>query len=221
MDEHRLPEENASTAHCALQIASKAQTVRLHTGEIAALIAPNGAGKTRLMFQILGRIDAAPATIEIFGRPPGDARNRGRIAVLADNAGLAPNATALESVAWAAWLRSARATNARASAYAKDALRAIGCAASLWNTETAALSRGEQRRVALAMALAGEGARLIVLDEPLTHLDAGAEAAACMALRKAAAAGAAVLALTPKPGAEHTAADRVWEAVGHREPADA
>ena len=61
-----------------------------------------------------------------------------------------------------------------------------------------ALSLGEQQRVAVARALAGDP-RVLVLDEPSSHQDEGHLEVVVGALRAAAAAGTAVLVATHDP----------------------
>ena len=74
------------------------------------------------------------------------------------------------------------------------------------------LSSGERQRVALAVALAG-CPRPIVLDEPTTHLDAGAERVLAEVLIEAGEAGSAVL-LTEQAGWRVGDAVSAWHEVG-------
>lgn len=152
-------------------------------GETLALAGPSGAGKTTLLRLIAGlaRPDEGRVTCgeEVWldtdrgvDRPP-EAR---RCGYLFQDYALFGHLTAAGNVAYGlrGLGRSERRERARAG------LRRFGIEA-LADRRPAALSGGERQRVALARALAPAPAALL-LDEPLSALDARSRAAAARAL---------------------------------------
>ncbi|MGF6821774.1 ATP-binding cassette subfamily C protein CydCD [Microbacterium sp. ZKA21] len=134
---------------------------------ITAVTGPSGAGKSTLLAALAGVL-------------PADAVVAGRVT------GVEPDA-----VAWAPQAPHAFADTARdeVALYGAglDALDELGIAA-LADAAVAELSPGEQRRLAVARALArvDAGARLLVLDEPTAHLDqASADRVRAAILRRA------------------------------------
>ena len=169
----------------------------LAPGTLACLVAPNGRGKTRLLLQIMGRIDAPPGQIVVLGHPPGARANRGRIALLADNARAPGHATRREAVAWALALREPGLARRALRDTTATALSRLGVGAADAERATETASGGEERITTLAMALAGS-APLILLDEPDNTLDAAHAQALDAALRIRTGEGAAILATSAR-----------------------
>jgi len=149
-------------------------------GEVVAVLGPNGAGKTTLLAALAGLValddgmvvlDDAVLEDPVRGvrvsaarRPVGTVFQDGR---------LFPHLTALENVAFGLRARGVSREDARAQAHSW--LDRVG-AADVEDHKPDALSGGEAQRVALARVLA-PGPRLLLLDEPLSAVDAGARAA--------------------------------------------
>jgi manganese/iron transport system ATP-binding protein len=103
------------------------------------------------------------------------------------------------------WVRRpGRADRATAAA----ALDAVGLADQA-RLRFGALSGGQRQRVLLARAMAQE-ARLLLLDEPFTGVDATSEELLVAALARARDDGAAVLISTHDLALAHVTSDRVW-----------
>ena len=154
------------------EIALELNGLVLRRGGQWTLEAANGAGKTRLLLQIAGRIPSRNGSLRVLGERPDSTTLRGRISLLGDDAGLIDAVTVEESVAWAIWLRDRNLTGRNARGQADRILASLEAPAALRSSRTDECSRGEVRFAAIAMALGGETVELALLDEPLSGLDA-------------------------------------------------
>jgi ABC-type cobalamin/Fe3+-siderophores transport system ATPase subunit len=149
-------------------------THTFHPGEIWCVAAPNGAGKTTLLSNLAGLLHPAAGHVEVDGVRIADwpgAQLAQRRALMPQNMHDAFSASVLDIVmlnrfphlaGWG-WEREGD----RAAAHA--ALDALGLA-SFAARDVLSLSGGERQRVALAAVLC-QDAPLLLLDEPLAHLD--------------------------------------------------
>lgn len=146
-------------------------SVDIHPGEFIAILGANGAGKTSLLRTLLGEYTLSAGQVRIFGDEVrrGDARI-GYVPqqTLADP-GLPLRARDLVAMGvdgrnWGTGLPS-RARRTRVA----ELLAAVG-ATRYAKTPVGLLSGGEQQRVRMAQALAGDPA-LLLCDEPLLSLD--------------------------------------------------
>ena len=138
-------------------------------GEICVLLGPSGCGKTTLLRAIAGLAQQDRGTLWIAGRdvtrlPP---TQRG-VAMTFQHYALFPNMTVRQNLAFG--LERKRLAKA-------DIIRKVDAALALMelgpraDARPAQLSGGQKQRVALARALVLEP-RLLLLDEPLSALDA-------------------------------------------------
>jgi len=159
--------------------------VAVQEKELRGIIGPNGAGKSTLFNLIGGQLQPSRGSIELDGarvdRLPVHKRARIGIAVVFQGARLFPGMTVLENVmvgatpitragAIAATLRlpSQRNEERQIRNQASNALARVGLLD--WASEDAvSLPLGQQRRVQVARALAGQP-RLLLLDEPASGL---------------------------------------------------
>ncbi len=145
-------------------------TVR--AGELYALLGPNGAGKTTTMRMVAGLLRPDGGDIAVFGADMRTEPSRAKeaIAWLPDEPMLYDKLTALEYLDFVAGLWGVETGGARARA--EELLRWL----DLWdarNQRCESFSRGMKQKAALAGALIHEP-KLLILDEPLTGLDAAA-----------------------------------------------
>jgi multiple sugar transport system ATP-binding protein len=138
-------------------------------GEFFALLGPSGCGKTTLLRTIAGLEPASSGSVRIDGRDvtrvePG---KRGVAMVFQDYA-LFPHMTVSQNITYPLKVRRAPAAKrAEAAQRTSDELSLQG----LLERRPSQLSGGQQQRVALARAIASEG-KVLLLDEPLSNLDA-------------------------------------------------
>ena len=90
---------------------------------------------------------------------------------------------------------------------AMDALKSVG-AEALVERSVAALSGGEQQLVILARAVAQQP-QVLLMDEPMSHLDLGNQGRILSIMRQMAASGVTVIFTTHDPNAAATAATYV------------
>jgi len=144
-------------------------------GETVALVGPNGAGKTTALRSLAGLLTLDRGSIVLDGIVLEDpaagisvAPEHRAVGVVFQDLVLFPHLSALENVAFGPRSRGARRADARV--HAREWLDRLELG-ELADTRPAQLSGGQAQRVALARALATEP-RLLLLDEPLSALDA-------------------------------------------------
>lgn len=159
--------------------------LRAEPGQVLGVLGPNGAGKTTLLRVLAGLQAIDSGRISLDGTrlddPAGGvlvhAEDR-RVGFLFQDYLLFPHLSALENVAFG--MRARGTGQAREAAY--EWLDRVGLRESAAE-KPAALSGGQAQRVALARALATKP-RLLLLDEPLTALDATSKGSVRRELRR-------------------------------------
>lgn len=146
----------------------------VNTGETVALVAPSGAGKSTLL-HIAGLLDVADSgVVRIGGADLAGKSDRARTAARRQDIGfvyqfhhLLPEFSALENIVLPQLANGV--TEAKAKDRAQMLLDRVGISSRAGH-RPAALSGGEQQRVAFCRALANEP-RLLLADEPTGNLD--------------------------------------------------
>ena len=190
-------------------------TAVLHAGQVTALTGPSGSGKTTLLRALIGHLPRgaviAGGTLDVLGHAPHslapDALRRLRrteVAYVGQDPGSAlnPRMTVRRLVTELATDPS------DAAALALLAECRLPTDTTLADRRPAALSGGQQRRVALARALS-RTPRVLLLDEPTAGLDAALRDDICQLLRHLATSrNLAVVIATHDPALVDTCADR-------------
>ena len=148
----------------------------LAPGEVVALVAPSGAGKSTLL-HVAGLLDTPDeGEVSLLGKRMQNARDKARTQARRDDIGfiyqfhhLLPEFSALENIV----LPQLAAGTPRAAAdkRAMELLGNVGLSDRA-SHRPAALSGGEQQRVAFCRSLAN-APRLLLADEPTGNLDPG------------------------------------------------
>ena len=176
------------------RVAVRGLSLEVRSGEFYALLGSNGAGKTTTLRMIAGLLAPDSGEISLYGRSlkldPLEARRP--LAYLPDDPLLYGKLRPGEYLEFVAGLWGIPAS--QAAPEAERLLRWLG----LWDVRgqlTEGFSRGMKQKLALAGALIHQP-RLLLLDEPLTGLDAAAARLVKDALRDFAQAGGAVVLTT-------------------------
>ncbi len=167
------------TAEVRVRRGTLSVDVRLEIahGEVVVLLGPNGAGKTTLLRALAGLVSLDGGRVELNGAVLEDVAagvrvspERRSVGMLFQDYVLFPHLSALDNVAFGP--RARGATRAEARRVAADWLTRVGLA-DVQRVRPRTLSGGQAQRVALARSLARDPA-VLLLDEPLAALDAGA-----------------------------------------------
>ena len=144
-------------------------SLKVEAGEFVSFLGPSGCGKTTTLRMVAGFETPDQGAIRIEGRDVVRLRPRERrIGMVFQSYALFPNLTVAENVAFG--LKVAGASKAETAARVQEMLEIIRLP-DLGARYPYQLSGGQQQRVALARALA-VGPKLLLLDEPLSALDA-------------------------------------------------
>ena len=144
-------------------------SVELASGQVLAVLGPSGCGKSTLLRAVAGLEPLSGGAISWDGIDlSGTPTHKRGFALMFQDGQLFAHLTVARNVAYA--LRLRRTPSARLAARVRELLALVGLE-GYDDRLPGTLSGGERQRVALARALAVEP-RLILLDEPLSALDA-------------------------------------------------
>jgi ABC-2 type transport system ATP-binding protein len=185
-------------------------TVR--TGEFYALLGPNGAGKTTTLRMVVGLLAPDSGSISVLGidalKNPVAAKQV--MAWVSDEPMIYDKLTPFEYLEFVAGLWGIDVAAAEASA--RDLLDWLGLAPHA-HERCEGFSKGMRQKVALAGALVHDP-RIIVLDEPLTGLDAASARQVKSVLRERVRAGGTVIMTTHILEVAERMADRIGVIAG-------
>ncbi|MDP1657193.1 MAG: ABC transporter ATP-binding protein [Hylemonella sp.] len=186
-------------------------SLSLHTGEVLALLGPNGCGKTTLLKTLLGLLPALAGTVQMQGKPLAKwplAERARELAYVPQGQASTFGFTALEMVLMGRTAHQGLLArpSAQDRAIAHAALQRVGMA-HLADRSVHRISGGERQLVLIARALAQQP-RAVLLDEPTASLDFGNQGLVMRAIRTLAGEGLAVLFTTHDPNQALRCADR-------------
>jgi ABC-2 type transport system ATP-binding protein len=181
--------------------------LNIRAGEFYALLGSNGAGKTTTLRMIAGLMQPDAGSIHIAGidalSDPVEAKRV--TAWISDEPMIYDKLTPREYLEFVAGLWGVEAKTAQT--HAEELLDWLGLA-DVARQRCESFSKGMRQKVALAGALIHEP-RLIILDEPLTGLDAGSARLVKDVLRGRARDGAAIVMTTHILEVAERMADRI------------
>lgn len=182
-------------------------SLNIRRGELYALLGPNGAGKTTTLKMVTGLLQPDAGSISVCGIDAlGASIDAKRVmAWLPDEPLIYDKLTPLEYLEFVAGLWGIPADVAEARAHELIALLGL---VPQSNERCQSLSKGMRQKVALAGALIHEPA-LIILDEPLTGLDAGSARQVKAVLRAHVARGVTIVMTTHILEVAERMADRI------------
>jgi len=161
----------------------------IHRGEIFALLGPNGAGKTTTVEILEGYRHRDAGEVSVLGVDPARqrAKLKPRIGIVLQSTGIEPYLTVHETLSmYARVYPHPRPVD--------EVIDVVGLSAKR-DERVVRLSGGQQRRLDVAIALAGDP-ELLFLDEPTTGFDPSARREAWDVVRNLAALGKTVLLTT-------------------------
>lgn len=168
--------------------------LRVRAGEFYALLGPNGAGKTTILRMVAGLLKPDAGRIAIYGidtaKDPIAAKSI--VAWVSDEPMVYDRLTPLEYLEFVAGLW--RVDPKLAETRSHELLDWLGLGPHA-NQRCGGFSKGMLQKVALAGALVHDP-RLIILDEPLTGLDAGSARQVKDVLKQKVASGVTVIMTT-------------------------
>ncbi|MDQ7821073.1 MAG: cell division ATP-binding protein FtsE [Armatimonadota bacterium] len=199
-------------------VALRSVSFRIDPGEFVFLVGPTGTGKSTLL-RLIYR-DEIPTTgrVCVLGRDVGRLRGGGvallrrRLGVVFQDFKLLPRRTAWENVAFVL-----RVTGVPPDEVRPRALRALDLVGVAHRAEAypAELSGGEQQRVSIARAIAGDPP-LLLADEPTGNLDPRTSWEIIRLLAEINARGTTVLVATHNKAIVDACRQRVIELAGGR-----
>lgn len=187
-------------------------TLRVERGEVVAIVGASGSGKSTLLSILSGLDRPTGGAARVAGQDLASMTRRERVAFQRHRVGfvwqqtarnLLPYLTAAQNVVVPMALAGTPRRGAERAARAAELLALLGVA-HVAGTRPEHMSGGEQQRVAIAVALAGNP-RVLLADEPTGELDEVTSAEVLEAFRTAnAQLGTTVLIVTHDPAvADH------------------
>ncbi|MEL7303968.1 MAG: ABC transporter ATP-binding protein [Pseudomonadota bacterium] len=182
-------------------------SLTIESGQIYALLGPNGAGKTTTLRMVTGLLQPDAGRIEVYGidvaRDPIDAKRI--MAWVPDEPMIYDKLTPREYLAFVGGLWGMDPDVAVRRA--EDLIGWLGLE-EVADTRCQGFSKGMRQKVALAGALIHDP-KLLILDEPLTGLDAGSARQVKSVLRDHVARGVTVILTTHILDVAERMADRI------------
>ncbi|WP_135228923.1 ABC transporter ATP-binding protein [Deinococcus fonticola] len=174
--------------------------LHIRAGELTALLGPNGAGKTTAISLMLGLAAPTRGQVRVLGADPRQDTVRARIGSMPQESAIPQALTVREAAALFASFYPAP--------LAVDEVLKLTDLQGAANRRAGALSGGQKRRLAFALAVVGNP-EILLIDEPTTGMDAGSRLAFWDAMQVLRASGRTILLTTHYLEEAQRSADRV------------
>ena len=149
--------------------AVKRLNLTIEDGELVSILGPSGCGKSTTLFLLAGLIKLTSGTIFFDEKDVTDIEAEQReIGMVFQNYALYPHMSVLKNIMFPLLMK--KHTKKEAKAQSKEMAKLLHIE-NLLNRKPSQLSGGQQQRVAIARALVKKP-KLLLLDEPLSNLDA-------------------------------------------------
>ena len=194
---------------------------KIYSGRVTAIMGPNGVGKSTLIKMVLGWLSPCGGNIYLEGRPIHNfpRRERSRLLSLVPQSEHTPfDYSVLDYVLMgrAPHLHPLGLPGMVDTQAALLAIEQVGLM-NLVNTPVPQLSGGEHQLMLLARAIV-QGARMLLLDEPTSHLDLHNKARILQLMRELRARGITLLMTNHEPDVVLALADDILLMDMHRVP---
>ncbi|MFT8825548.1 MAG: ABC transporter ATP-binding protein [Liquorilactobacillus mali] len=144
-------------------------SVKIETGEFFAIVGPSGCGKSTLLRMIAGLIPISNGQLKIDGKDVTNLPPQERaLTMVFQNYALFPFLNVKDNVAFG--LKARKMANSEINTRVNHALELVNLTDFI-DRKPGELSGGQRQRVALARAIASD-AKICLMDEPLSNLDA-------------------------------------------------
>ncbi|MEN6444289.1 MAG: ABC transporter ATP-binding protein [Methanoregula sp.] len=193
-DRHNITAENLNAGYDMVDII-KSVSCSFSEGTFTGIIGPNGSGKTTLL-KAFSRVIPSSGILELDGKSVSDytpAELGMALGFVPQDEGRPFSYTVLQVVMMARYARTSRFTALAPDDYARchRALEETGVA-HLADRSIRTLSGGEWQRVLIARALAQE-TKVLLLDEPTSHLDLSHQSDVLSLMRGLAGSGSTII----------------------------
>ncbi len=167
---HKLKLENVWKYYRGKEIqAVKDLNLTCEDGECLAFLGPSGCGKTSTLRMIAGLESISEGNIYIGAKRVNDLPPQSRnIAMAFEDYALYPPLTVFENIAFPLQAQAMPAAEVKRKVRQVADVLKIG---DVLDKTPSELSGGQQQRISLARALVKEGVELVLMDEPISHLD--------------------------------------------------
>ena len=160
---------SGATKHFGRTMALENFDLEVEEGRFFVIFGPSAVGKTTTLRAISGLVRIDSGSIELFGKDVTDDPIAGRgVSMVFQTFALYPHLTVFENLAYP--LREAKVASAEIKKRVREIAEMLRIVHVL-DRKPGTASGGEQQRVALGRSLI-QRPRLLLLDEPLTNLDA-------------------------------------------------